>query len=296
MAEVDGAVRQAIWDDYASSTSNPFWFQAAGVAGGKSAWSVFDTSAQPRSYLGLGGDDRALKPATLFGPGAEHGVPRPGAHFYAEAGEAISILDYEGRDYGVLVPDAGDAAVPAWAGDLFFTTLTANGSAVQIWSKASGPKQLLSSQGREGHGIGSFATDGVDMVWLEGTTNPQSPDQFSTVDVFRAKASVDPKALAPLRVRAFPGQQIWSPFAPAVGCGYAAFNLVMSAKGTAVSHLFIVKLADGSAWDLRPPDETNVRYNWGPPAAITCDEVFVPMADNLRRVRLDSLGSPLPAE
>jgi hypothetical protein len=296
VAEVDGVVRQAVWDDYASSASNPFWFQAAGVSAGRSTWSVFDMGSNPRAYIGLGGDDRALTPPTLFGPGGGEGVPRPGADFYAKASDAISIHDYAGKDFGVAVENGADAAIPAWAGNLMYTTVTGQSSDVYVWSEATGARRLLGSTPGEARAVGSFATDGADMVWLEGGGAGNAPGESAVVQVFRAKANVNPGKLVPTRVRSFPGTRAWSPVAPAVGCGYAAFNAVVAKNGTAISHLFIVKLADGTAWNLRPPDESSVRFNWGAPAAITCDEVFVPMADNLRRLPLASLGAPLPAD
>lgn len=93
-----------------------------------------------------------------------------------------------------------------------------------------------------------------------------------------------------------------SPFV--VGCGYAARSAEMKQDGGFQGGTLIIRLSDGYAWHL--PDGPGVDWGWGwrTPIAITCDEIFVKVHErpmptapprwNVARVRLDSLGTPMP--
>ncbi|MDB4938349.1 MAG: hypothetical protein JWP87_5321, partial [Labilithrix sp.] len=88
----------------------------------------------------------------------------------------------------------------------------------------------------------------------------------------------------------------------AVGCGYATRENEVKRDGGYLPGTTIIRLSDGYGWHL--PDGPGVDWGWRRPLAITCDEVFVLVAErptptapartNIVRVRIDSLGPPMP--
>ena len=145
----------------------------------------------------------------------------------------------------------------------------------------------------DSRGAGNPGSDGTDLVWVQGEGRDGDSTQFPQRWIMTSKYSTDPAAIQPRRLTR------WLPYliagrTPAVGCGYAAVRYVLGETIATETGLLIVRLSDGVNWTLRSPNEAKPD-SWGPPIAITCDEVFARYQggagyETIRRVRLDSLG------
>lgn len=172
----------------------------------------------------------------------------------------------------------------------------------KVYTETAGAKDLLSFGNDTSKGIADLGTDGQHLVWIEGSDRPTASGVFPTVTAFVAPYTTDP---AQLQKRALRADLSGYPFGTSpfvVGCGYAARTTEMKRGGGFERGTLVIRLSDGYAWHL--PDGAGVDWGWRTALAITCDEIFVKVAEkptpssvprtNVARVRLDSLGPPLP--
>jgi hypothetical protein len=168
----------------------------------------------------------------------------------------------------------------------FWETDSSRRAGIMVWTEQAGARAFRRWVGDPTRGAGSFGTDGVDMVWLQGEGKDPNSGNYPTLDVMTAPFTTDPALLQPRRLRSHNYDAMDSlPFK--VGCGYAV------GSGTQVS---VVRLSDGYAWYL--PHTTPMDF--GIPVGATCEDVFVAgVFDgdvNVARIRIDSLGPGLPPD
>src|SRR5690606_27339005 len=121
---------------------------------------------------------------------------------------------------------------------------------------------------RSVRGAGSVGTDGVDLVWMEGSGRVLGEHHYPTRDIVTAPFTTDPAALQPRRLRSQIAPQFgdWSQ-AYEVACGRAARKGASSGRGVQ-----IVRLSDGRGWEL-----PETPFVWRPSTIVgmTCDEIFL---------------------
>jgi hypothetical protein len=186
------------------------------------------------------------------------------------------------------------------AGFLFWNMGSLAMSRIKVWSAAGGTHDFLTAGEDPKRGYGDLGTDGVDMVWSEGTrTDVDKP--YPRLSVMTSAFATNGASLSPRFLRSdITGYGFGvTPFV--VGCGYAARSTIFEpSPGTFTNGMFVVRLADGVAWRL--PDNVGM-FQWRTPLGITCDEIFAlvqvkPEAGtaffNIARLRLDALGVGTP--
>ncbi|MFW5738827.1 MAG: hypothetical protein ACOC1F_00530 [Myxococcota bacterium] len=186
--------------------------------------------------------------------------------------------------------------------DLFFEVNAGGQTGVFSWDATHGTRPLLRWHDDPDRGAGGLGTDGVSLVWGEGRTHlpPTGGYAFEQVDIMTAPYTTDPAELAVTarRLRSSQNSNVGlrgEEFR--VGCGLAA-------RATAAPcQLSVVRIDDGAAWFV-PCAEPQQAWAWARVLGVTCEEVFVAVSErpngngtpNIARVRLDSLGEPVPAD
>lgn len=172
----------------------------------------------------------------------------------------------------------------------------------KVYAPPAEVKDLLSYGDDFTKGVADLGTDGTNLVWIEGFNRPGPSGVFPDITAYVAPYTTDPTLIVKRALRSdLSGYPFGtSPFI--VGCGYAARSTFMKRDGGLENGTLIIRLADGYAWHL--PDGPVLEWAWRRPLAITCDEIFVKVADqpsasatphtNITRVRIDSLGPPTP--
>lgn len=172
----------------------------------------------------------------------------------------------------------------------------------KVFTDVGGVKDLLSFGDDTTRGIADLGTDGQQLVWVEGTDRPQPNGVYPNVTAFVSPFTTEPAQIQKRALRSdLSGYGFGtSPFV--VGCGYATRSAEMKSDGGFASGTQLIRLSDGYAWRL--PDGPNVDWGWRRALAVTCDEVFILLAEkptptapprtNIARVRIDSLGPPTP--
>lgn len=166
-----------------------------------------------------------------------------------------------------------------------FTWTSDNGvdTKVRLYTPTGGARDLIRS-GQLAVGDGSLGTDTVDMVWLRAYGRSSVGPKFSNVEIFAAPFTTDPSAVASRRLRSEEGTSV-SVREFTVGCGYAARSTGADIR--------IIRIATGESWKLP------TLAGWSEPLVITCDEIFMRAYfgfGTVARVRLDSLGPPIPPD
>ena len=298
VVEADGPVRQAFYQPWFEYSNPPFSLFRGGITASKVGWRVQGISnGTLQGSVVLAGDNDALTLPTLHifqkdDPSA--GTPRPGGNFYALTGARVDVYRWNEEHVGMIYQGL-DISNPVWIDDALLWTADSTAiSQIWTWTEQDGSRELISFGNDLTRGVANAFTDGTDLVWLQGEERSDPDGFYPKRSIMTAKFSTDPSAIQPVRLRSWPAPGIWGGYAPdAVACGYAAlaFNpAVLEEK------LMIVRLADGVSWILdSPPDR---HWTWGKPVAVTCDEVFamVGLSNQLRRIRLSSLGPGIPPD
>jgi hypothetical protein len=182
--------------------------------------------------------------------------------------------------------------------DIFLTVAGGGVSYVMSFNPTDGTRPLLRWQGDYTRGASNFGTDGHDMVWTYGEGRPPGGwyHEYASYSTMTAPYSTDPAVVQATarKLRSEPnGQLVGTDERWVVGCGYAAHH------ARRANLLMIARLSDGAMWAI--PDPQVGAYMWGATLGVTCDEVFVgvffrPNGGTIARIRLDSLGPPLPPE
>jgi hypothetical protein len=137
---------------------------------------------------------------------------------------------------------------------LFSTTKTAS---LVAWGVDAGASILASPS--PGGGYGSLATDGVDLVWLQGSGAFDAAVGYSQVDIMTSPFTLTAATLKPRKLRASMVQP-GAGFA-AVGGGYLLLDEESVVAGHTVTHFTLTRLMDGAYWELNPP----AGFAWGRP-------------------------------
>jgi hypothetical protein len=194
---------------------------------------------------------------------------------------------------------ADNGAAPAgyqYVGDaIFWNTNSGTYFSENAWTKAGGTKTLLSFGSDLTRGAYDFGTDGVDMVWHEGTglTDSKPP---AHVDIITAPYVTDGSMVKKRRLRSEYVSGLYAGNLK-VGCGYAAGYIASDVEPNKVG-VRITRLSDGVSWRLMSGVGTQAPAGrWDSVLAVTCTEVFVNVdtatgGKQVVRVRLDSLVNP----
>lgn len=187
---------------------------------------------------------------------------------------------------------------PSFAGD--HLVWVDDSTSASVWGGVSGANVLLSNGGSVSRGVVGLATDGKDMVWVEGSqpVDAGGTDIYGQVAIVTSPFATSASQLVPKVLRSDLSGYAWAANI-VVGCGHAARSgYLKSADGSLRAATIVVRLSDGHAWLL--PDGPGLDFGWRTPLAITCDEVLVRVAErpgdsafrvNVAAVRLDSLGA-----
>jgi hypothetical protein len=169
-------------------------------------------------------------------------------------------------------------------GDRVFIQVNAGGlSGMVSWTQAEGVKPIVRYPGNYEKSAMRWSTDGVDMVWIEGEGPQTSLYVHPKMTLMTAPYSTDAAQIQATKRAVGPDPVRSAPLALVVGCGYttsAWINDEETANGLA-----IVRLADSTWWKLHPavvPYATR-------PLGITCTHVYYEFANQILRIRLDSL-------
>ncbi len=188
--------------------------------------------------------------------------------------------------------------VRALGPNIFWEVGVAGYNGVMVWSPASGSQPLIRWYGDYTQGAGNFNTDGISMVWTQGSgKQPDGTLEYPIRSIMTAPFTTDAGELKTTakRLRSDPGQLVPYPFG--VGCGYAArqvFTPSTTSASVGSNDLLVVRLSDGVSWIVSaPPVEQGMGFGFV--LGLTCDEVFATanFADEpntILRIRLDSLG------
>lgn len=185
---------------------------------------------------------------------------------------AMRLYDWTGKSTATFPSAVGSAgAVAVDSAFLWFPTvnLAPNTTPPLQMSVLGGAPLTFLTDVSSSSGI---ATDGHDMVWRN-----------TALDLMTAPFTFDPSAIAPRKVRG-PDTQLGYG-AGTVGCGYHAEYLNPTMR--------VVRLDDATTW---APTITNTVSDWpGPVMAVSCQEIVVRLRVGAQRIRIDSLGTPLPS-
>jgi hypothetical protein len=299
VVEVDGQVRQALWDPYDDARRPAFWLLAGGVGEHKAAWSLFEFGSNPARRAGFGGNDLELEPKQLFALAPGRGVPRPGKTYFAETSQTLTVRSWDDARVADIAESSGN--VPRWAGDVLFWTRDGGAaSELRIWTESTG-SVLLRGFGADGSRTASqLGTDGTDLVWLEGSERAAIDSPYPIRAIYTAPFTTDPERLQPRRLRSWLPEILSSTYPPAVGCGRAAFFHPRPGNAADPSGVFrdilLVRLSDGVAWRIESPETYQFDAAWTLPLALTCKELFVGAGLNVRRIALEALADSSPAD
>ena len=181
---------------------------------------------------------------------------------------------------------------------ILWAVSTSSTVGIRAYDPVRGPHDLIRYPDDPTRGAGSPGTDGVDLVWMEGSGRQPGDATYPTRSIMTSPWTTDPAALKPRRLRS----DLDTGFATddsrfRVGCGRAA-------KGGGVSNhdAQIVNLADGTGWNLVHTPQV---WRTSTVVGLTCDEIIlvvqyweggVIQGATLQRIRFDALGEPLPPD
>ena len=173
---------------------------------------------------------------------------------------------------------------------------------LKVFTEAEGTKDLIGNTTDFTVGTADIGSDGKVLVWLEGSSRPQSNGVFPNVAIVTSPYTTDPTKLQRRVLRTDVSGYGFATGPFKVGCGYAARVGFLKVGADLAQGTMLIRLSDGAVWKL--PDGPTADWGWRFPLAVTCDEIFVRVADtppgnashhfNVARVRIDSLGTPTP--
>jgi hypothetical protein len=182
---------------------------------------------------------------------------------------------------------------------LIFEVASGAYAGLMSWTAPDGARPLVYYGNDTQKGAVNLGTDGVDLVWTLGE-GQQELYVWDTQTIMTAPFTADPQqiAVSTRRVRSHPGgTEAWG---FAVGCGYAAIRMFTPTDAGNTKDLFIVRLADGVSWQIKPQTPSGgLRFSAG--LGVTCDHVyavgdFPDEASTIIRIPLDSLGPGTPPD
>lgn len=192
---------------------------------------------------------------------------------FASNNGTMTLYDWTGTTRATY-PGAsgGDTSLAVGSAFLWIPTINVapnTSPSLQISVLGAAPQTFLADDP-----TGALATDGHDMVWRN-----------SAIELMTAPFTFDPSTVQPRKLRG-PDTQLG--FGPGVvGCGYHAEYLDPTMR--------VVRLSDATAWATTLTNNTVPNMMGSPILAVSCQEVVVNTDSGTQRIRLDSLGTPLPA-
>jgi hypothetical protein len=130
-------------------------------------------------------------------------------------------------------------------GNLFLSTTSGT---LVTWSPDAGAQTLVSPNPPATLDF-ALATDGTDMVWLQGV-GQTGPYTFSAADIMTSSFALSAAGLAPRRLWRST-IQTWGE--AIVGGGYALIEQETVVAGQTVTYFTLTRLADGAHWNLQSP-------------------------------------------
>lgn len=304
VADLDGPVHQALM------LTGGCLLGGFRMGGGNVMFRAYDTDATSSYWPGgaIGGPIDALRPraylpkghlpSTLFSQAYD-----VGAHYFIESiggggiGDTVFSMDFglpvatiraAQEDQGMIYAAyrfSGDDAF--WVGD------SGDRTAIKVWNPAFGVKTLIGWPGDTTRAAASFATDGIDMVWMEA--QGRTSTSYASFDFWTAKYSTNADVVASTK-RHLLKDDLGSQFLNfVVGCGYAAIRIEPQRAWGQASGFRLIRLSDGTSWAIEAESlEQRIEFQLSKPLAISCDELLIAGASNgaaqVARIRLDSLG------
>lgn len=193
--------------------------------------------------------------------------------------------------------------VRAAASSVFFSTET-NGRYydVMVWDAAAGSRMLIEKPNDAPGGACCLATDGTDMVWLEGSGYQSATQSYSDVTLVHSPFATSPQDLDPRELRAAVQHFLLGTWA-VVGGGYA-LHVESGRPDDEERHATLTRLGDGAYWEIVP----RAGFAWGHPLyvdaqefalvegagpEVTLDASLTPGESyTVLRYSIDSLGAP----
>lgn len=319
VAEADGLVRTAMYSSGHCRTSSEDDLAAGNFM--RRVYSENSTTTRDLAGGAIGGSIDALKPRVYFPK--DHQPSNLYAHQYsvgrslfieaAVPDRIYTLATGELVDTIALTPEDQDLYYFRYRfheDTLFWMAATARRSAIKVWTRETGIRTLQDHGSDLTRGLENFATDGTDMVWIEGRgrTNVNSLI-FDKYETWTAKYSIDKATVdaTKRRLRSEDGGAYGFPYA--VGCGYAAVHTFPTPHSSwGQSGFRLIRLSDGVSWFIVDGSREQQReLHFEDPLGISCDHVYVrsssPMtwSDNARhfevvRIRIDSLGEGTPPD
>jgi hypothetical protein len=312
IAEADGPVHTALYKTGRCATGP---FDEARF--GHFMQRIYDSPGEETQVGGaIGGSIDSLKPRVYFPKGHQpstfysHGYA-VGRSLFIESAIPDHIYSFAtGELVATITPTPEDQDL-YYSGyrfhedTLFWVAGTARRSAVKVWTKEQGIFTLLDHDGDLTRSVRGFATDGVDMVWMEGRGRTNfNALTFDAYEDWTAKFTLDKATVnaTKRRVHSVPRAAMGEQYA--VGCGYAA----IAALGPAAAEwgqtgFRLIRLSDRRSWPMLPESRAQKReLSFATPLGITCEHVYVEAWSHsatqaeVVRIRLDSLGEGVAAD
>jgi hypothetical protein len=167
-----------------------------------------------------------------------------------------------------------------------------------VWTPAGGQQVLIGWPGDATQSAGNFGTDGTNLVWTHAQGGDGSGN-WGQLSVMTAPFTTDPATRAKTQRRLRKDLKAFDTSTWVTGCGYAARQESLSGFANG---LVVVRLSDGVGWTIPGGAVGSANfYSFDQVIGVTCDEIFTnfvtPKSEiTIVRLRLDSLGTPLPPD
>ncbi len=202
------------------------------------------------------------------------------------------------HDSGLDPLGAGPSNIQDIVGDaVIWQVSTSQTVGIRAYDPILGTHDLVRFLDDPTRGASTPGTDGIDLVWMEGSGRADGDVTYPVREMLTAPFTIDPDALEPRRLRSDRSTSFGTDgSAFRVGCGRAAKQ-----GGTSTHDVQIVRLSDGRGWNLLHTDT----LEWSSVVGLTCDEIFLVAVIlggpdgaelTLQRIRFDALGEGEPAD
>ena len=286
IGEADGPILQTLVASSTSVTTMLAWFDATAYALSLRS----DTTAEHGIIAGRFGE-----PAPTY----VRRLPNDGetSSSWAISGDLV-VRSLGGSTASRWLPENGSPVYPSLPsdpdglpgyirhvrGDRVFIQVNANGlSGMNTWTEAEGLKPIVRYYGNYEKTAMRWSTDGKDMAWVEGEGPPTEPYHHPKMTVMTAPYSTDAGVIQATKRGIGKDPVESSPLPFPVGCGHAA--TAWSSPDQTANGLAVVRLSDGVWWKLKP----NIFPYPARPLGLTCKHVYYEVANQVLRIRLDSL-------
>jgi hypothetical protein len=194
--------------------------------------------------------------------------------------------------------------ISAVGGDVFWGVDVQGYSGVMSWDAVHGARPLLRWYGDWTRGAGNFRTDGKDMVWTygEGRDPSKGSNPYAKLSVMTAPHTTDPVEAQGKARRLRSDTRAFSPYPFGIGCGHAVRDARLYLGAETYMALLIVRLADGGSWVVKGMNVNDADgLSAGMGLGASCQHAYFVgktpgLQSSIYRIRLDSLGPPLPPD